>query len=57
MSVTMPSRLQHAVQRVVRAEPGAAPGQILGAALVHVGVPADRTQQMRGKQPARANPQ
>ena len=33
----------------MRAEPRAAPGEILGAALVHIDAPAVRAQQVRGE--------
>ena len=36
----------------MRAETGAAPGKVLGAALEHVDTPAGRAQQVRGEQSA-----
>lgn len=39
-------------ERVMRADPDAAAGEVLGDALEHHGVPADRAQQVRGEEAA-----
>ena len=51
-TVIDPKSAQHAKQRVMRAETGAAPGKVLRAAFEHVDLPAGRAQQVRGEQPA-----